>query len=901
MWRLRQSLMCVFSFLGVRKAENELDREIQAHLALLADDFENRGMSPAEARTAARRALGGVEQTKELHRDQRGLPLLTSVWQDLRYAGRTLTQAPGFSLSVIASLSIGMAAVVAAFAFINGVMFHPYPGIDERDRLVEVRVLGGTGFPGSRFPTETAMSDYPENYRILSDGLSSLENLAIYLHGDVSATLPQPTVLRSALVSAKYFDVLGAGPEIGRFFVPEESDLANAYVAVIGHNLWVREFGGDPGAIGRLIQVADQNVEIVGVAPEGFAGVGSGIGRRGAEIWLPIPLTELVLKDVPNEVRGQQPGGRYIQYLGRMKDGVDVPLVQAELDVLAPQTATIRFRQGPVMGEASVLSMVDPSQAAIMTSVILPVPILVLIIGCINAANLLLARASRRNREMAIRLAVGASRWRLIRQLIVESLVLALGAAAVALPLAWWGLQFATPFLLVPMPLDASVLAAALGTAVVTAIVFGLIPALRATTHRPAAQLGASHAGIGPAPGQSRGSQTLVAVQVALSLGLLATGTQLVSALEAVGNAAGTDSDRLLMVSFDLEQLRFSSAEADAFYERLLDRVSTLPGVEAAGFAHPTMLWKWGGGGTGPKNSVAAWRPADQREDGRVYSGGFVAGDLIEALGLGLLEGRAFTRQDREGTPEAAILTEPLASQLFDGPAVGQILSVSTREQDAQSVNVRIVGVVEAHRDPHYLRDGDGSIPAIFLPSLLQEQPARTLYVRSRGPALELASAVRDVVDGIDPRVPLLEAASLEQMNLEATRPERGLAQVAAFLGVAALFLATLGLYGVTSYLVSMRSREIAVRMAFGARPGRLMTMVLKHGLTTAAIGVFFGSAAATAIGVWIQAEVLGAAGVDAATLSVSAALLTTAMLVASAIPARRAARLDPMHVLRSD
>ena len=900
MWRLRQSLMRVFSFLRVRKAEDELDREVRAHLALLADDYENRGLSPAEARTAARRALGGVEQTKELHRDQRGFPLLNSVWQDIRYAWRTLSQAPGFSLSVIASLSIGMAAVVAAFAFINGVMFHPYPGIDERDRLVEVRLLRGTRVPGYWSANRIAMSEYPENYRILGDGLRSLENLSSYVAGDVSAILPQPTVLRSAPVSANYFDVLGVGPEIGRFFVPEEDELTNAYVAVIGHNLWVREFDGDPGAIGRLIQVADQNVEIVGVAPEGFAGAGYSLGRPGYEVWLPIPLTELVLKDVPNEVRGQQPGDREIQYLGRMMDGVEVPLVQAELDVVAPQTATIGFRLGPVMGEASVLSMIRPSDAAFLTALILPVPILVLIIGCINAANLLLARASRRNREMAVRLAVGASRWRLIRQLIVESLVLALGAAAVALPLAWWGLQFATPFLLVPMPLDAPVLAAALGTAVVTTIVFGLMPALRATTHRPAAQLGASHAGIGPAPGQSRGGRALVALQVALSLGLLATGTQLVSALEAVGATAGIDSDRLLMVSFDLEQLRFSSAEADAFYERLLDRVSTLPGVEAAGLADRTMLWKFGVGGLGLSNSVVAWRPADRREDARVYSGGYAAGDLTEALGLGLLEGREFTPEDREGTPEVAILTEPLASQLFEGPAVGQILSVSAREPDAPSVDVRIVGVVEAPRDPHYGR-GDGSVPTVFLPSVLQEQPALTLYVRTQGPALGLAATVRNVVDGIDPRVPLLEAATLEQMNREDIGPQRGLAQVAAFLGVVAMFLATLGLYGVTSYLVSKRSREIAVRMAFGARPGRLMAMLLRQGLTMAAIGVVFGSAAATAVGVWIQAEVLGAAGVDAATLSVSAALLTTAMLVASAIPARRAARLDPMRVLRSD
>ena len=278
MWRLRQSLMRVFSFLRVRKAEDELDREVRAHLALLADDYENRGLSPAKARTAARRARGGVEQTKELHRDQRGFPLLNSVWQDLHYAGRTLSQAIGFSLSVIASLSIGMAAVVAAFAFINGVMFHPYPGIDERDRLVEIQMQRGTRVPGYWSANRIAMSEYPENYRILRDGFRSLENLASYVAGDVSAILPQRSVLRSALVSANYFDALGVGPEIGRFFVPEEDELANAYVAVIGHDLWVREFVGDPGAIGRLIQVADQNVEIVGVAPEGFAGAGYSLG-----------------------------------------------------------------------------------------------------------------------------------------------------------------------------------------------------------------------------------------------------------------------------------------------------------------------------------------------------------------------------------------------------------------------------------------------------------------------------------------------------------------------------------------------------------------------------------------------------------------------------------------------
>jgi predicted permease len=595
-----------------------------------------------------------------------------------------------------------------------------------------------------------------------------------------------------------------------------------------------------------------------------------------------------------------------------MRDGVRIDRVEAELGVIAgrigarsrgiPESSDDQAE--PVMVEVSSLSRPGSDGAVELVAIVLSVPLLVLALACVNAANLFLVRASRRGREVAIRLALGASWLRLVRQLVIESLVLAIGAAVLALPLAWAGLQLAASFVMVPMPLDGTVVAGAFATAFVTALAFGLAPAFQTTRQDPSAALGTAPAGSGGTRSEARGRRVLVAGQVALSLGLLAIGFQLTAGLESQAKPLGTEPDRLLLASFDLEQLRFSSAESDAFYAALLGGASRLPGVEAAGLSGRDLLWasEWRGGNSvvvDPRGAAAPAVPQPVNgvrilQEGQLpVVGGSAGGDFFRAVGLDLLQGREFVAADRRDIPEVAIVTERLASQIFQGAALGRTVHVSTLGRDA---DVRIVGIVESPADL-YSQD----VAAIFFPSPVQDAIARTLYIRSEGPAGRLAPAVRDLVARLDPQVPVLDLATLDQKIRADMQLERGLAGAAALLGIVALLLASVGLYGVTAYSVAMRGREIAVRMALGARPDRVVAMVMRQALVVAAIGSVLGGLVAIAAGVLIQAQVFGVAGVDVAALGGSAALLAAAMLLASILPARRAARLDPNVVLRQE
>jgi predicted permease len=660
--------------------------------------------------------------------------------------------------------------------------------------------------------------------------------------------------------------------------------------------------------------------EVIGVAPQGFAGPFS---WSSVELWLPIGVVDRVAMDDPLG----QPGTRSIRYVGRTRDGIGVDRLGAELGVVARRLGIARPAGEPQAGrlvasaddsvervsiDVSNLSGLSDDLAEVVTFV-LPLPLLVLAIACVNAANLLLVRASRRGREMALRLALGASRLRLLRQLISESLILAVGAALLALALAWWGLQLiAASFVGWPTPLDGTVVGGALVTAFLTALGFGLVPALRATGLRPSAALGTSAEGSGGTRAESRGRRVLVAGQIALSLGLLASGLQLASAMPS--EPPGTDPDRMLLASFDLAQLRSSTAESNTFYEALLDRASKLPGVEAAGLSGRDLLWSSSSAGFANQVFLSGrdlqWASEAQvgttflSQDGRRFTiAGSAGGDFFRAVGLDLRQGRDFTPGDRRDIPEVAIVTERLAS-MIQGGALGRILHVSPGLFPGDpEADVRIVGIVES---PVELNGQDVAaifFPSPFFPSRVQNGTARTLYVRAQGPAGPLAAAIREIVAQVDRRVPLLELATLDEKIRSDTRFQgrRVLAQTAAVLGIVALLLASVGLYGVTSYSVAMRTREIAVRMALGARADRVVAMVLRQALAVVTIGAVLGGLMAVAAGIGIQAQVFGVPLVDVATLSGSAALLTAAMLVASLLPAWRAARLDPIAVLREE
>ena len=890
--RLRAMLRRVLDG-GVK--DEELNEEIRTFVEHDTESKIRSGMTPEDARRAALIELGGAEQVKEHVREDWAGARWESIFRDIRYAMRSLGQAWGFSFSVIGSLSLGLAATIVAFAFINGALLRPFPGVRDQDRLVTLGILENT--PVEPIPLRTALADYPAVFRALGEGMTSLEGLASFSESDVAVTLPQPRSLPAAFVSPNYFDVLGVRPEIGRTFAPEEG-RAESSVAIISHALWTGEFGRDPSVVGRPIQVGRQTFQIVGVAPRGFAGTSENPVEGGVEVWLPIALVDVV-GDPFSFGDGmvfldQRPGERAIRYVGRMRDGVRADRVETELGIVAGRT--VLFGDVPAERrrvEVSGLSKLGDADAVGIAAIVLSVPFLVLVIGCVNAANLFLVRASRRSREIALRLALGASRLRLVRQLVLESVVLAVGAALLALPLAWSGLQLLAP-MMIPMPLDGTVVTGALFTAFLTALGFGLVPAFQATRQQPSAVLGTSPAGSGGTRSQSRGRRVLVAGQVALSLGLLAAGFQLTSALESLAEPPGMDPDRLLLASFDLAQLRFSAAESDAFYTALLDGASRLPGVEAAGLSSRNLARGW----TFDFANVVVL-DAGQGPVGGVASGS-AGGDYFKVVGLDLLQGREFVAADRREIPGVAIVTKRLASQIFDGAALGRSLRVSTGFRDAREAQLQIVGVVES---PVGLSGEE--VPAIFFPSPfstpIQHGTALTLHIRSEGPAVALAPAVRGLVAQLNPQVPILELATLDQTIRADILLQRMLAKAAAVLGIVALLLASLGLYGVTSYSVATRAREIAVRMAVGARADQVVAMVLRQALGVAVVGSVLGGIAAIVAGLLIQAEVFGVAGIDVATLSGSAALLAVAMLLASILPARRAARLDPYAVLREE
>jgi predicted permease len=896
----------------------ELSQELRAFVELDAESKTRSGMTPEEARRAALIEMGGVEQVKEHVREAAAGVRWEIFFRDIRYAMRALVRAPGFSLSVIGNLILGLGAMIVAFAFINGALGPSIiPGIQAQDRLVEIGLLE-TNRTGTR-AAPTALTEYRDVVRVLDEGMPSLEGLASFTESGVAVTLPQPRSLRAAFVSPNYFDVLGVRPEVGRTFASEERG-AESPVAIISRALWMREFGGDPSVIGRPIQAGGrQTLEIIGVAPQGFAGT----TRPGVDLWLPIGFVNRVAVDDPFG----QPGDRLIRYVGRMRDGVRVGRVETELGVAAARLGIARS-VGSVPGwgparlvagadgsvervtvEVSGLSRRGVDQLALMIAVILPVPLLVLALACVNAANLLLVRASGRSREVAVRLALGASRSRLVRQLVIESVVLAVGAAIVALPLAWAGVQLIAAFVMLPLPLDWMVVAGAFATAFLTALAFGVVPALHATRQHPSAALGTAPAGSGGTRGEARGRRVLVAGQVALSLGLLAAAFQLTSPLESIAEPPGTDPERLLLASFDLAQLRFSSGESDAFYAALLDRASRLPGAEAAGVSSHDFARGWISDqvrvdtGNGPRDPSG-------RPFGFLVTASSAEGDFFKVLGLDLRQGREFVATDRRDIPQVAIVTEHFAARVFDGAALGRSFRVSTSLIGEAETEVRIVGIVESPvernidnvRGPSIIEPSpSGEVAAIFVPSPLQDGTARTLSVRAGGPAGPLAPAIREIVAQIDPRVPILEMATLDQRIPDITQIIRGLARAAAVLGIVALLLASVGLYGVTSYGVAMRRREIAVRMALGARADRVVAMVLRQALALVTIGAVLGGLIAIAAGGVIQANLFGVPGVNVAALGGSATLLGAAMLLASLLPARRAARLDPMMVLREE
>jgi putative ABC transport system permease protein len=865
--------------------DRTLDAELESFLQHDVDARIESGMTPGEARRTALAAIGGLQQTRESARDARAGASLDALARAVRYAMRTVRRTPGLSLAVVGSLAVGIAVTVVAYAFINAWLFKAYPGVTDQQRLLNVDIRRGRP-PGN--PLNSAA-----DYQTLHDGLSALSDVAATTSQRIAVQLPEPRLLLGLLVSENYFDVLGSRAALGRTFGPDEALPANAAVAVISHRLWRRALNSDPSVTGRSLLVGGQTVQVIGVAAPDFAGTTVRLGLEGPDIWLPLALAARVAPVSATMVR---PYG--LSFVGRLKPGVEAATVLAAAEVLASERAAAA---GSQHGFASVsgVSQMDPALRARTILIVLAIPMLVLVIACVNAASLTLARGSRQRRDIAIRLAIGAESGRVVRQLMIESLLLAFMAAAVALPLAWLALTAASGRLSLPMPIDATVLAWTILTAAICAVASGLVPAFRVTARAPLQALSVSRAATEVTPSESRGQRVMVVAQIALSIGVLVAGTQLITLVDGQGGTGGTPPDRLLMTSFDLDQLRYSPEAAASFYQRLLDGASHLPDVEAVGLTRPTSVWTFGRG-KGP-GSLIVWAPGRKAE---IVIGGYAGGDLFGAIGLPLLAGRTLTDADRTGPPRVAVVNLAYAKGLTDRQAIGQTVRVATwrRQADqealAEAREVTIVGVVESAGERRYSQDGS-AVGKIYVPSPLGPEPALTLYVRSRGTANAVAAAIRQTVNQVDPRVPIAEMGSLAAFNERSMGPSHWLTRMSALLGVIALLLAAAGLFATASYSVTHRAREFAVRMALGADPRRLLALLLTQLMKTVSIGFLIGGT----IGLWVSrliaAQFPGADGLDVPAFAQSSALLITVMLFASAIPAMRAAGVDPVANLK--
>ena len=804
--------------------------------------------------------------------------------RDLRLAIRSLAAAPAFAAGVIASLTLGIVANTAAFSFVNAAVFRPFPGVGDQHELVRV------GIARRADRNSSDISSTYEEYERLRAALPGLLDLAAHSSAELALTFRgESSAVPGALVSANYFDVLGVRPAAGRFFVPDESRTP-VPVVVIAHATWRRLFNEDPAAVGQPLMVNGVSMTIVGVAPPRFSGIDK--GRYDLAAWIPFGMSHVALRDTARRpVSVATAGYRTFTYVGRRRPEATLDQIQAQAEAAGLQIDALRpsDKKGTTVWAGGVW-LNDPARMAPAIVGFMAVPLLVLVIACVNAANLLFARSSRQSRDWQVRLALGASRWRIVRQVLAESLLLAAVSCAAGLLVTSWALDLLEGSVPLPVPLDARVQLFTIAAAAATAIAFGLGPALHVASRGAVDPRRLSTAGAGTA--RSRVRFVLIAAQAALSLGLLATGAQFVNTVRAgSGRPEVADSDRLLLASFNLAPFNMSRTASDDFFARLLDRAASIPGVVSAGMTSAGPL-------AGILEPIRFWLPDESAGAGRRSVAAFVSGEYVRTVRAPLVEGRTFGSADRAGAVRVAIVSQAFAKRYFGGRALNRSLRVTFGDGGtyASGIDLTVVGVV----GPVPGERGEG-LPMLYTPSPLADAPARWLYVRFDDSGRFTLGALQNAVREVDYRVPIRQAATLRERRARMDDEPALLANGVAALGLFALTLAAGGLYGVVSYIVALRRREIGVRLALGATRRSVVQLVVRQGLAAVVVGAIAGAGGAVAIGAVVRSRLYGAEPVDPLAFGGAAALMIVTMVVASAIPARHAANVDPMVVLRED
>jgi macrolide transport system ATP-binding/permease protein len=888
-----------------RQHEEQLEKELRHHLDLHSNDLISQGYNPEEARRQAHLALGGSEQVKEMCRDARGTRWLEELLQDLRIGVRMMRKNPGFTLVVTATLALGIGANTAIFGLVDALLWRPLPVVKAPGELVLLTRGDGRG-PTLSYPDFTVLRERNE---VLSD-------LALYTQAPISfGNNVRSEVVLGAMVSANYFDVLGIKPSFGRAFLPDEDRTPGAHpVVVLNHSFWQSRFNSDRMLVGQTIVLNSRRFTVVGIAPPGFDGESP---PMKVSLWIPV----MMIATMRGEPRDPLSNGQYENFgaIGRLKQSISVTQAQAALETINRQLE----ESNPALSGQPInrnddrsLRLISPQgimmgpirEMAVTSSRLTGATVLtVLLIACANVANLLMARAARRRKEVAVRLALGATRWRLIRQLLTESVLLALVGATAGLFLAYWINQllmafkppFPPPFTFtLDLSFDIRTFVFTFLLAVATGVIFGLVPALQASRPDVLPALKDESNAESPRVRWLNLRNALVITQVALSLALLiSTGLFLRTLSYARQIDLGFKPDQVLEVSFNLRLQEYNEAKGREFYQRIVERLERLPGVQTASVTNLLPLgFMW-------LSTPVVPEDREVPPDNRVFAGDVCVGSkYFETIGTPLLRGRDFSTQDTSKSPAVAIVSEKLARTLWPeindpGEALGKRLRVGR----SNPISCEVIGVAKDSRNNIFNRIDREPEPTLYRPFTQNYSARASLIVRTDGDPRSLISAVRHEVAALDENLPPQNLQPLSETVSLASWSARTGAAVLGVFGLLGLVLAAIGIYGVMSYSVSRRTREIGLRMALGAETRDVIKLIVKQGMGLTLIGAMIGVMLALAVTRLLASLLYGVTATDPATFAGVVLFVIGVAVLACYLPARRATKVDPMMALRCE
>jgi predicted permease len=903
---LRRFFIRLSNFVAGRRADQRLREEIAEHLAFQTEENRRAGMSPDEARRQAALKLGSAEAIREHQHDEQSLPLIENLLFDLRYAIRMLLRSPGFSFIAIATVALGVGATTAIYSVIDATLLHPLP-YPYPSELIHVQDdLPGIG-------AQDVGTSIPEWRDLESSGI--FQSVAIAGHGaDVNLTGgSQPERLGFKSVTPNYFAVLGVNAQLGRTFDPQDTTPGYNLEVVLSDGLWRREFGADPRIIGKELRLDNDVYQVVGVMPRGFRDQGSTSDEQNVDLWLGAGYSGLPFRPPQRDLRLNR------AVVARLKPELSIAAAQAHLDALVASLKKQYPADYPAQ-DAWTVRMIPLSETVVggvRQSLILLFGAvgLVLLISCVNVANLLLARASARGREIAVRQALGAQRTRLIRQFLVETLLLFLMGGIAGFAILFFSRKFLLQLVPESLPhlndisINWGVLLFSLAVSVVAGIVFGLAPAWLMSRFDVNSTLRQEGRGSSGSRERSRARQILVISELALSLVLMvAAGLLLRSFWELFTVQPGFNPDRVMSIQTwlpgpnDPSADKYRSATQESVLLReILRRSRTLPGVEEAAVGDSSALPL----GHSEPDPLPLVREGIEMSENQapVIDSPIVSPEYFHLLGIPLLRGRVFTDQDVANTPQIAVINQAAARVWWPNqdPLGKRVrLRLDSREvsSSAQPPWTTIVGVIADARTESL---ADAAIPQIY--RSVYQHPAKDLAIILRGaidPSAIFVQA-RAQIQSVDPELPVFQAETLNEVLSTSLSVRRFSMEMVAFFAATALLLAGLGIYGTISYLVNEQRREIAIRLALGAQRGTILKMVLRRGLGLAAAGAGLGVTGAFIVSHLMAGLLFGVSPTDLPTFVGVTVVLTAVALAASCIPALRAMRLDPITTLHSE